>query len=247
MLLSRTIDVFLKYATHGEFLNRVTREDRNRPSLAHRFTDAQILETLLGYLSSADSPALVTAPTPAPALAPDGFQPVARPAYNRPFARGPNRAPAPRTAPVRSLDAIDDDPDDATADPALSDDAADVPLHAIAIPDNDFDRELYHIYCASIHQINRQPGIATAPSCIVCGESHRFEDCAILNNVAFLKSHYIRFCSNLKRDEAARLQTHPAQRGVPTRSVATELLAPAALHNSDDEDYDLVDFQTGRV
>ena len=71
------LDIFITNATHGTFLNKVTREERKTPSLAHKYKGNQILETLAMFLKAPDSPAVhvpaLRAP-PAPQRAPPAPQ-----------------------------------------------------------------------------------------------------------------------------------------------------------------------------
>jgi hypothetical protein len=48
-------------------------------------------------------------------------------------------------------------------------------LYSICVPENGHNKEVYHIYCASIYQINVQPSPATDVACIVYGNSCHFE------------------------------------------------------------------------
>jgi hypothetical protein len=50
------LDVFITGAKHGDFLNQVTREERQRSSMQHRYTGDQIVETLLTFLRAPHSP-----------------------------------------------------------------------------------------------------------------------------------------------------------------------------------------------
>jgi len=50
--------------------------------------------------------------------------------------------------------------------------------------------------------IRANPNAAYATNCIVCRGQHRFENCPTLNDHDFLKQHYIRFCQNVRRDQA---------------------------------------------
>ena len=52
------LDIFLKNAKYGAYLNRVTRDERRQSSLAYKYRGSQLVETLEKYLMAPDSPAL---------------------------------------------------------------------------------------------------------------------------------------------------------------------------------------------
>ena len=71
-------------------------------------------------------------------------------------------------------------------------------LNQISVPTDHESHALYDRYC---YQVTTQPTTSFLPSCIVCGEAHRFVKCKVLLDTDFLRSHYIRYCQFLKRDE----------------------------------------------
>jgi len=50
--------------------------------------------------------------------------------------------------------------------------------------------------------IQENPNAAYGPHCVACRGQHRFENCPALNDHDFLKQHCIRFCQNVRRDQA---------------------------------------------
>ena len=60
-----------------------------------------------------------------------------------------------------------------------------------------FDR-----YPRAVHAIQEFTNSAYKQNCIVCRGQHHFENCTTLNDHDFLKQHYIRFCQNVRRDQA---------------------------------------------
>jgi len=50
--------------------------------------------------------------------------------------------------------------------------------------------------------IRENPNAACGQHCVVCRGQHRFENCPTLNDHDFLEQHCIRFCQNVRRDQA---------------------------------------------
>lgn len=81
-----------------------------------------------------------------------------------------------------------------------------MPIHALGflIPPDDADLSVDQKYRAAVYALNQRPASLSSP-CLVCGEGHRFDDCPVLKNIEYLKDHYIKFCSFLKRALTSRL------------------------------------------
>jgi hypothetical protein len=114
------------------------------------------------------------------------------------------------------------------------------------------NQALYHQYCATVHRIHTNPGQATSSSCIVCGDTHRFDAaCPILKNTEFLCLHYIHYCQHLKRDASAHattFKTPSPDRPVCTVAVSNQydVLLVASLHSASSHGT-VQDFPLGRV
>ena len=262
------VDIFINNLTYSTYVNRVTCDERRLSSFRTKYRGSQLIETIQKKLLAPDSPALAARP-PAPAPAP---------ASARPFARRPPFVP--RAVPIQQLIvapfdnyAVSDSPQESDADPPdfdptpHDDQAYDGPspalasLFSIQAPDNPSDRAIYHRYCASVHRIHADPD-SERLACLVCGATHRFDSCPVLANVEFLKSHYIRYCQQLRRDSTARASTFPLAPAVPPAPPASSTRRPLNLigtsttepfsghsHDNDsDSDSDShQDFQRGRV
>ena len=238
---STEIDIFISNLRHADFVNRVsTRAERRDPTLAHRYVGPQLLETLTRFLMSPDSPAM--RPRPAIDLPLPDQRPPPRFVYpKKPF-------PRPSSRPVNALfdSAVDCDI------PSPQDDEAPflASLHSIQAPSTSTDQAMYHQYCATIHRLHADPSQATNPSCIVCGETHRFDACPVLKNTDFLRSHYIRYCQHLKRDATARQAVFKTPSDRPVRVVDLsanpyDVLSVASSHSAKSSDEP--DFPLGRV
>ena len=115
-------------------------------------------------------------------------------------------------------------------------------INAIDVGDSASDNEIKHVYAACINRISSEPQQAFDKPCLVCNGSHTFANCPVLQNHDFLKSHYIRFCGLLKRDNQARASTMPASSPhTPIRFIGSDPRLP-----SDDDSDDDLDFQMGR-
>jgi hypothetical protein len=68
----------------------------------------------------------------------------------------------------------------------------------------EFDPTSYARYCATVAKVTTHPGLARSLPCLVCGDSHSFDSCPVLQTNDFLKEHYIAFGSFLKRDTGIR-------------------------------------------
>ena len=97
------------------------------------------------------------------------------------------------------------DQDDDTPPSFTNYDEALLNLIQIEIPDTEStpnNMHAYDMYRAAVLAISRDPNIAYNQRCVVCRGEHRFENCSTLNDHDFLKQHYIRFCQNVRRDQA---------------------------------------------
>ena len=58
-------------------------------------------------------------------------------------------------------------------------------------------------YTAAIHSVQADPRkFSSSSPCVVCrNTSHSFDECDILNDIAFLKKHHIAYCSSQRRLE----------------------------------------------
>jgi hypothetical protein len=204
------IDVFINNMKHSEFIQRVTRSERRDPVFASRYVGPQLLETIMRHLMAPDSPLHML-----PKVAPPPHVFVKKP-FPRTHSRPVNYlTPDPATIepsePALSSPSNDNIVDPATTSPHLAS------LFSIQAPPTSSDQATYHSYCASVYRLHADPAQAQANLCLVCGASHRFDSCPVLQNTEFLRSHYIRYCQHLKRDAAARSASFPS--GQPSATV----------------------------
>ncbi|KAG7362180.1 hypothetical protein IV203_025846 [Nitzschia inconspicua] len=103
----------------------------------------------------------------------------------------------------------------------LSDDSPEAHLHALGpvIPPDDADLAVDQKYRAAVYALHKSPSSLASP-CMVCGAAHRFDDCPVLQNVDYLRDHYIKFCGFLKRALTSHhTMTHTSPPFLPPPSV----------------------------
>ena len=235
------LDIFIRNAKYNTYLNRVTRDEHRLSSMRHKYRGSQIVETLEKFLLAPDSPALRDTSNKSKHVSSTQDKKVGS-KFIRKFAK----------AKINLLECVsesdDDDPDDDHGNDeeeeivTLDNDELIAELNAIKVPKSNQAREVFHIYCASVHRINAQPAMASDPECIVCGGKHRFDKCKILANQDFLCGHYVRYCSQLKKDKLAKEKIKANAANTPKASV-NFVQADEGEDNSSDEE----DFQRGRV
>ena len=101
-------------------------------------------------------------------------------------------------------------PPDGGGDAKSSYEDAAVNLLEVEIPDDEHavhNFELFNNYRQAVNAIKSNNNAAYEARCIVCNGQHRFENCDVLNNADFLRQHYIRYCQNVRRDQATQNAT----------------------------------------
>ena len=59
-------------------------------------------------------------------------------------------------------------------------------------------------YIAAVRALKTQPQAAFNGTCLVCRESHNFDNCSVLKNTEFLRNHCIATCRALRKHNAER-------------------------------------------
>ena len=224
------MDIFISRTKHYKFLNRVTREERTMTSKAYKYTSSQIIETLASYLNAPDSPV-------------------------HEESKLASVKPKPKRIGVNSIDTESlHDSLPALAE-AGSDDSFDTlmeDLHQLEIPDDFESYRVLSLYSKSLYALKAAKDLDTPVTCIVCGGTHRFDKCDVLNNHEFLRGHYIRYCQQARRDATARAAAFAGTSGeIPqprarVNVISTESLSDSFGQSDDSEDDRSPDFQTGR-
>ncbi|KAG7343607.1 hypothetical protein IV203_021615 [Nitzschia inconspicua] len=200
----RVMDMFLAGTIDYTFFRRVSREERQQPSRLRFFRDETIVATLEAYMQYPDYVPAPTAPTRPRAWQSSSGRPTEHKSLHL-----LDLAPAPPSFGI--LDSALDSPD-------VSPDAH---LHALGpvIPPDDADLAVDQKYRAAVYALHQSPSSLASP-CMVCGDAHRFDDCPVLQNVAYLRDHYIKFCGFFKRALTSRhTMTHTSPPFLPPPSV----------------------------
>ncbi len=251
------LDVLIANSKYADYLNRVTRDERRQRSYAHKYTGAQLLETLQKHLNASDRPArgefnktglrtVTNAQTPPRGLSKPTAGKLSR---NTSTSSGSITRAQPTGVRVHHLtvsgseDSLDtlSNSDDSVASLTQG-------LYDLPVPDDDQAREIFHVYSACVHQIKAKPTTADEQPCIVCGGNHRFDGCGVLNNTDFLKQHYIRYCQQIRREAAARSESFQGTAAqIPTQAAPVNFLDGTEQLDTDDEFDEEQDFQLGRT
>ncbi|KAG7370163.1 reverse transcriptase RNA-dependent DNA polymerase [Nitzschia inconspicua] len=200
----RVMDMFLAGTIDYTFFRRVSREERQQPSRLRFFRDETIVATLEAYMQYPD---YVPAPTAPPR--PRAWQSSSGRPTEQKSLHLLDLAPAPPSSGL--LDSALDSPDD----------SPEAHLHALGpvIPPDDADLAVDQKYRAAVYALHKSPSSLASP-CMVCGAAHRFDDCPVLQNVDYLRDHYIKFCGFLKRALTSRhTMTHTSPPFLPPPSV----------------------------
>ena len=226
------LDVFITNMKYRDHVQRVARDERRQAALQYKYKGDQLLETLNAILMTSDSPARqenqVRTP-PRTATTPGDSTPIfRRPPRSSPRTRNARVNALNTGSPNTSgsggvsgsggggattggdeteeyVDYDDADQGNGTPPPFTNYDEAFVHLVQIEIPDTEstpMNMHAYDMYRKAVFAISQDPDVAYRQRCIVCSGQHRFENCTTLNDHDFLKQHYIRFCQNVRRDQA---------------------------------------------
>ena len=119
------------------------------------------------------------------------------------------------------------------------------PLASLDIPENSeaFEQYIDNYQNAVINNVNTNPrSFNTSKLCLVCGQSgHTFENCGVLNNLAYLQRHYISWQIYLAK-------SHKQQQEVLTHKKINRLESQyhdMSLDNFDEEEMVFTDDENG--
>ena len=249
------VDLFISNTKHHEYLARCTRDERRSAAHRHRYRGPQLVETLEKFLAEEDSPARLSSSTTS-----RSFQSTPRGSRGSSAIASP---PPPRRhffSPVQPAAAVHSLTLAAAESPTDSADTPDSPIPVDAllsdvnyldVPDDDISHQWHEHYTACIHQIRSSPSAATLPTCIACGGQHTFSNCTVLQNLPFLRDHYIRWCQYMRREQTARTSTNtpaPPLPSPPRPAYRVNYLdAAVSGDTTDDDSFDeATDFQLGQ-
>jgi hypothetical protein len=225
------LDVFLARSNYSEYLNRVTRDERRQPALAHKYAADQVLDTVTTFLSANDA-------------YPDkqhinSSRGNGKSSFVKSF-----KKLSPTSAKVNAL-AINNTFSTSSSDSDAS--LNDLASEAFDIQSPEESQSLYHNYVAGIFKISAEPANAKKSPCIVCGGEHRFEQCTVLLDTEFLRSHYIRYCQQIRREADARAKSFSGtQATIPINFVDECVVEDRDIEHEDEASDDDMDFYIGR-
>ena len=230
------VDLFIDRARYSDFLHRVTREERANPMKRYKYRGLQLVETLRTKLALPDSPALLDSNkvnSGSPKVS--GIPPP-----KKHFTRSTRRSTS--GTPIQQIDLEDRVLEEEEQNSELV--QLEEELYEMEVPPNPEARRIHSLYAAAIHRIGAGEQTDSMPTCIICNGLHRFEQCDVLNNTDFLRSHYIRFQQLRRRDAATRAASKLPEAPVSFVDRAGSLQDRTTFEETDsDED---MDFQLGR-
>jgi hypothetical protein len=229
-----TIDVFIQGCLDREYFFTTAREDRKSHTLAHKFRTITIVETLMEYMKypgfkSISKNAIVTRPPPL---------------YNTSAIRTEKRVyrvgemDNGRSA-IDILSSWSNDSVELLTPMKLADEGKPAAINLLtheSLPFNagaGYTPEQYYGYFHAINRLAKDTDSIKDRPCLVCSGAHLFDDCPVLKNNDFLKDHYIRFSSFLKKE-------------LINRQTKTNVLPPIPNGDQDKKVY-LVDFRPDPV
>ena len=172
-------DLLFNGAKYSDYIAKMARLDLRDPTLAHKFTATHLVETLNAYLKEPDSPL---------------FKDWQKEQYKK-IQTMHSQRPSPDFRPIHPVDTASPSDSSESSSASALNTFYDEAMQLEASTDD--ERQLQHLYAVSLFAVKTNP----ARNCLICGEQHTFDNCPVLNNAAFLRNHFIRFCQFLKRDQ----------------------------------------------
>ena len=102
----------------------------------------------------------------------------------------------------------------------------------LSVPETQQAKNVYEVYKVGIRSVQRDPAKAFAGPCVVCTGPHGFADCKILQDTEFLRSHYIRYCTALQREQRARAAAFP-------QATRVNFVSTSRSHSQNEYDADI--------
>jgi hypothetical protein len=202
LTLVKEMDIFISKTYHCKWLLSVTRNERADPTQSHKYTGEQIANTLSTFLAQLDSPALSEKLTlrekPTSTAGIHHTNTGKTWTYNR--NRDNDQTRNSRQQRVNNIQfghnynrfsPLQDDEeseDDTESEEALA----------------SLQAEFFQMYQRGINVIKADTKAMDRRPCVVCKGHHTFADCGVLNDHEFLKTHYINFCQQVRREAKLR-------------------------------------------
>lgn len=194
-----TMDVFIEGTLDSKFFFQVSREDRKSKQGDEAFKTSGIVDTLLEYQQLPEYK-----PTKGPsrdaAEKEAGYYKIHQMVAE---AFEESRGHPDYLTPAKIAASQSDDSEDTTEASVNLLSHESLPFDMFN-PRVDCTPEDYYKYFAAINAIAKDHLKANATTCIICGGTHTFDGCPVLADSEFLRDHYIKFTTWLKRDILAR-------------------------------------------
>jgi hypothetical protein len=195
------IDIFIQGCIDRDYFFNHAREDRKSHTLAHKFRTITIVETLMEYMKypgfkSIGKNMIVTRPPPL-------YDTAASRTEKRVYHIGEMEIDR---SPIDVFSAWSSDSAELLTPTKLADEGKPAALNLLTHESLPFDAaagytpEHYYGYFHAINRLARDTDSMKDRTCLVCSGGHPFDDCPVLRNNDFLKDHYIRFSSFLKKE-----------------------------------------------
>ena len=240
------LDDFIQGTIYSDEFIRLTREDRKSkdPHVLQHFSQSMILNTLNKLQKEDILPMQRKIPPITPPIARrNNDRRFQTPTQNTFKQRNRNRSPKETRSPQekdKKMNLIDMDPED--------------PLASLEIPENSeaFETYIDNYQNAVINNVNTDPrSFDTSKPCLVCGQSgHTFDNCGVLNNLAYMQRHYISWKIYLakahKRQQEALTDQKINRLESQYRDMSLDNFDEEEMvFSDDDENEDNPDFQEG--
>ena len=234
------LDKFLSRLAHHEKIFLISREERlsNDPNIKRKFTQGAIVNTINQYLSElhlpngskysshskyddSDSNSDSNVPSRPPASRFSGFRGFSRTTsltwLSSSSSKKKKKKKKKKKPPTRRVNQIQVDIHD--------------PLASLVIPDGLEQQEIMrvHMYQVGLRKVTKDVTKFTdGMKCIICHQPHTFEMCPILNDIPYIKKHFISYC----------FQMNKTQRQILTAIHRIDATWGTATNNNNDDDDD---------
>lgn len=235
------VSIFIDNAKYSLHLRRCSRDERRQtaPAMKRRYQGEQLVDTLEEFLMAADSPMWQEVKKKNPMK---GYGD--KNSSSRPFKLGFKKTTSINKIGFASDDAImqsffepdDDDKDEGKEESPDGLHPIAKAVYSIAVPQDSKSLGIFHLYALAVNQIVADPKKAQTQTCVVCRKQHTFDQCKVLQNVDFLRSHYVRLCQMLNRDEKAKEGPGTKPRTIRPVNFVDGAIPGKSDSESDDDD-----------
>jgi hypothetical protein len=210
MKSAHMVDCFIQSCQHSSYLTQVSRFDRKDSAKAHLFAPGNIAITLTNYLANWNSPVKQPIP-PRPFTPPRHFGNANKAPVINPYQRHH----------IKQL---------------LTDANSEHTIHESTLTADEYN-QLTEVV---INEVWTHDAVPDVPICVFCKtETHRFKECPLMNDSAFLRSFAICMCTTMTKE----LRSAIYRIDNPSAAVICQIItkSTAGKHKTN-----LSDFQQGK-